>query len=90
MLKSDGLIPGCGCNLARCGTMVVARTRYASDRGLSRRMITTMGGLGLLYVLVVVVLIAVGLNAIFVSPSSPAACCFAQWYFSDTMALCDR
>ncbi len=49
-------------------------------------MITTMGGLGLLYVLVVVVLIAVGLNAIFVVLIA-GGMLFAQWYFSDTMAL---
>ncbi|MFN8125861.1 MAG: zinc metalloprotease HtpX [Candidatus Nanopelagicales bacterium] len=64
----------------------MARTRYADDSGLSRRMITTMGGLGLLYVVVVVVLIAIGMNAIFVVVLA-GGMLFAQWYFSDTMAL---
>lgn len=49
-------------------------------------MITTMGGLGLLYVVVVVVLIAIGMNAIFVVVLA-GGMLFAQWYFSDTMAL---
>lgn len=64
----------------------VAQTRYASDKGLTRRMIGTMGGLGLLYVLVIGVLIAVGMNALFVVVIA-GGMLWAQWYFSDSMAL---
>lgn len=64
----------------------VARTRYASDKGLTRRMITTMGGLGLLYVFVVVALIALGFSALFVVIIA-GGMLFAQWWFSDSMAL---
>ncbi len=49
-------------------------------------MLGTMGGLGLLYVVVVVVLIAIGLNALFVVVIA-AGMLFAQWWFSDSMAL---
>ncbi|MEI2717080.1 MAG: zinc metalloprotease HtpX [Candidatus Nanopelagicales bacterium] len=64
----------------------MARTRYTSDKGLTRRMLGTMGGLGLLYVVVIGVLIAVGLNAIFVLVIA-AGLLWGQWYFSDSMAL---
>ncbi len=49
-------------------------------------MLGTMGGLGLLYVVVIGVLIAVGLNAIFVLVIA-AGLLWGQWYFSDSMAL---
>lgn len=49
-------------------------------------MLGTMGGLGLLYVLVMALLIAVGLNAIFVVAIA-AVMLFCQWWFSDSMAL---
>ena len=49
-------------------------------------MIGTMGGLGLLYVLVVVVLIAVGLSALWVLVIA-GGMLFGQWWFSDSMAL---
>lgn len=49
-------------------------------------MIGTMGGLSLLYVLVMVLLIAVGLNAIFVVVIA-GGMLLAQWWFSDSMAL---
>ncbi len=45
-----------------------------------------MGGLGLLYVVVVVVLVAVGMNAIFVVVIA-GGMLFGQWWFSDSMAL---
>ena len=38
----------------------MATTRYENDRGLTRRMIGTMFGLGLLYVVLAAVLIALG------------------------------
>ena len=41
----------------------MARTRYGTDRGLSARMLGTMFGIGLLYVILAAVLIAVGINA---------------------------
>jgi heat shock protein HtpX len=64
----------------------VAKTRYASDPGLTRRMVGTMGGLLVLYVIVMVVLIAVGFSAVFVLVIS-AGMLLAQWYFSDSIAL---
>ena len=39
------------------------KSRYASDRGLTARMTGTMFLLGLLYVVFIAVLIAIGLNA---------------------------
>lgn len=49
-------------------------------------MIATMGGLSVLYVIVVVLLIALGFSAIFVLVIA-GGMIFAQWYFSDSMAL---
>ena len=64
----------------------MARTRYGTDRGLSARMVGTMFGLGLLYVILAAVLIGVGFNAWFVVGFS-AVLLFAQWWFSDTIAM---
>jgi heat shock protein HtpX len=49
-------------------------------------MVLTMFGLGLLYVVIAVVLISIGVNSLFVLMIS-GGMLFAQWYFSDTMAL---
>lgn len=65
---------------------VVAKNRYAPDPGLTRRMIGTMSGLVLLYVVFAVVLIGLGVRAYTVLILS-AVMLWAQWYFSDTMAL---
>jgi heat shock protein HtpX len=64
----------------------MARTRYGTDRGLSARMVGTLFGIGLLYVIIAGVLIAVGVNAVFVLSIS-AAMLFGQWWFSDSMAM---
>ena len=64
----------------------MARTRYGTDRGLSARMVGTLFGIGLLYVIIAAVLIAVGVNAVFVLGIS-AAMLFGQWWFSDSMAM---
>jgi heat shock protein HtpX len=64
----------------------MARTRYGTDRGLSARMVGTMFGLGLLYVVLAAVLISLGINAWFVLLIS-AGLLFGQWWFSDTMAM---
>ena len=64
----------------------MARTRYGTDRGLSARMVGTLFGIGLLYVVLAAVLIAVGVNAVFVLVIS-AALLFGQWWFSDSMAM---
>ena len=61
-------------------------TRYENDKGLTHRMVGTMFGLGLLYVVLAAVLIALGFSAVFVLVLS-AGLLFGQWYFSDTMAL---
>ncbi len=62
------------------------RTRYESDPGLTKRMVGTMAGLGLLYVVFAAVLIALGTSAIFVLVLA-GGMLWAQWYFSDSMAL---
>ncbi len=62
------------------------KSRYASDRGLTARMTGTMFLLGLLYVVFIAVLIAIGLNAAFVLILA-VGLLFAQWYFSDSIAL---
>jgi heat shock protein HtpX len=64
----------------------MARTRYGTDRGLSARMVGTMFGLGLLYVILAAVLISFGVNAWFVLIIS-GGLLFAQWWFSDSMAM---
>ncbi|HNL52536.1 MAG: zinc metalloprotease HtpX [Candidatus Nanopelagicales bacterium] len=62
------------------------KSRYASDRGLTARMTGTMFLLGLLYVVFIAVLIAIGLNAAFVLVLA-VGLLFAQWFFSDSIAL---
>jgi heat shock protein HtpX len=64
----------------------MAATRYGSDRGLSARMVGTLFGIGLLYVVIAAVMLAIGVNAIFVLGIS-AAMLFGQWWFSDSMAM---
>ena len=64
----------------------MAKTRYGIDRGLSVRMVGTLFGIGLLYVVLASVLIALGFNAVFILGIS-AALLFAQWWFSDTLAM---
>lgn len=62
------------------------KSRYASDPGLTARMTGTMFMLGLLYVVFIGVLIAIGLNSAFVLILA-LGMLFAQWYFSDSVAL---
>jgi heat shock protein HtpX len=62
------------------------KSRYASDPGLTARMTGTMFMLGLLYVVFIAVLIAIGFSAAFVMIIA-VGMLFAQWYFSDTVAL---
>lgn len=64
----------------------MSTTRYENDRGLTRRMVGTMFGLGLLYVVLAAVLIALGFSTVFVLIIAGGGL-WAQWYFSDTMAL---
>ncbi|MCU0284727.1 MAG: zinc metalloprotease HtpX [Candidatus Nanopelagicales bacterium] len=64
----------------------MARNRYAPDRGLTARMGGTMFMLGLLYVVLMAVLIWAGLNSWFVLIIAGGSA-WAQWYFSDRMAL---
>lgn len=64
----------------------MARSRYEHDRGLSARMVGTLFGLGLLYVVLAAVLVAVGFNAVFVLVLS-GALLFGQWWFSDSLAM---
>jgi heat shock protein HtpX len=64
----------------------MAKTRYGTDRGLSARMVGTLFGIGLLYVVLAAVLFAMGVNAVFVLVLS-AGLIFGQWWFSDTMAM---
>lgn len=62
------------------------KSRYASDRGLTARMTGTMFMLGLLYVVFIAALIAIGLPSAFVLILA-VGMLFAQWYFSDSIAL---
>lgn len=62
------------------------KSRYASDPGLTARMTGTMFMLGLLYVVFIGVLIAVGLNSALVLMLA-IGMLFAQWFFSDRVAL---
>jgi heat shock protein HtpX len=64
----------------------MAATRYGTDRGLSARMVGTLFGIGLLYVVLAAVLMAIGVNAVFVLTIS-AAMLFGQWWFSDSLAM---
>ncbi len=64
----------------------MARNRYAPDRGLTARMGGTMFILGLLYVVLMATLIYVGMNAFFVLAIAGGSA-WAQWYFSDRVAL---
>jgi heat shock protein HtpX len=64
----------------------MARTRYGTDRGLAARMVGTMFGLGLLYVVLAAALYALGMNAIWVLGLS-GGLLFAQWWFSDSLAM---
>ncbi len=64
----------------------MAKNRYAPDPGLTRRMVGTMTGLLVLYVAFAVVMIILGVNAVFVLVLS-AILLWAQWFFSDSMAL---
>ncbi|MFI6295524.1 zinc metalloprotease HtpX [Nonomuraea sp. NPDC050790] len=62
------------------------RTRFASDGGLTRRMVVTMFLLGLLYVAFVGVLIALGVRALTVLLIA-GVMLFAQYFLSDRIAL---
>jgi heat shock protein HtpX len=64
----------------------MASTRYASDSGLTRRMAGTWFGLGLLYVVIGALLVTF-LRSALVALVIVAAMLWAQWFFSDTMAL---
>ena len=64
----------------------MARNRYAPDRGLTARMGGTMFVLGLLYVALMAVLIYAGVSSFFVLLIAGGSA-WAQWYFSDRVAL---
>ena len=64
----------------------MSTTRYESDPGLTRRMLGTWFGLGLLYVVAAAVLIAIGVRTFWVLVIA-GGILFCQWWFSDTMAL---
>ena len=64
----------------------MARTRFPADRGLTRRMVLTMFLLGLLYVVFVGILLAVGTSFVVVLVIA-GGLLFAQYAFSDRIAL---
>ena len=64
----------------------MARTRFGSDKGLTARMLGTMFGLGLMYVILGAVMVGLGFNAFFVL-AIIGALFVAQWWFSDSLAL---
>ncbi|MGW0195409.1 zinc metalloprotease HtpX [Nonomuraea sp. NPDC003201] len=61
-------------------------TRFASDRGLTTRMVVTMFLLGLLYVVFIGVLIALGVRALSVLVIA-GGLLFVQYFLSDRIAL---
>ena len=61
-------------------------TRFRPDRGLTRRMLVTAFLLGLLYVVFTAVLIAL-LKSLFLAVIIAGALLFAQYWFSDRIAL---
>jgi heat shock protein HtpX len=63
------------------------RSRFAPDRGLVTRMVATMFLLGLLYVVLMAVLIGTGVMPWPFVILLGAVALFAQWYFSDRIAL---
>lgn len=64
----------------------MARTRFAPDRGLSVRMLGTMFLLGLLYVLFIAVLVAIGVQWVTVLLIA-AVFLFVQYFFSDKITM---
>ncbi len=64
----------------------MARTRFAPDRGLSARMVATMVLLAVLYVGLVIAL-AYAFDAWLIGVLIGLGVLWAQWYFSDTLAL---
>lgn len=62
------------------------KSRYAPDRGLSVRMGATMFLIGLLYVAVIALLLMIGVGWVFAMLIGLGGL-WAQWYFSDRMAL---
>ncbi|MCW2879253.1 MAG: peptidase Ste24p [Sphaerisporangium sp.] len=64
----------------------MTQTRYAPDRGLTVRMVVTMFLLGLLYVVFVGVLIALGVQAVVVLVLA-GGLLLVQYFFSDKIAL---
>ncbi len=95
MLGNEGLIPGYLITSAEQrrevrDTPMAARSRYAPDRGLSARMGLTMFLLGLLYVVLFGVIgWALGgtSSAWIIALVVSAGALWAQWYFSDRLAL---
>ncbi|WP_433376813.1 zinc metalloprotease HtpX [Streptosporangium sp. CA-115845] len=64
----------------------MVQTRFAPDRGLTRRMVVTMFLLGLLYVVFVAVLIALGVRAVAVLLIA-GVMLLVQYFMSDRIAL---
>ena len=64
----------------------MARTRFPADRGLTSRMVLTMFLLGLLYVVFIGVMIAIGTSFVVVLVIA-GGLLFAQYAFSDRIAL---
>ena len=63
----------------------MAQTRYVPDRGLSARMGLTVFLLGLLYV--VLILLVTSYTSLIIGIIVAGGALFAQWYFSDRIAL---
>ena len=64
----------------------MAQTRFRPDRGLTARMVLTMVLLGALYVVLVLV-IGQFTNALWLGIAIGIGALWAQWYFSDRLAL---
>jgi heat shock protein HtpX len=71
---------------ASCRVDVMTRTRFPADRGLASRMVVTMFLLGLLYVVFVAVIIAIGTSAI-IALLLAGGLLVVQYFTSDRIAL---
>ena len=69
-----------------CFNVSMAITRFPKDRGLTTRMGLTIFLIGLLYVVFISILIAIGIQSVTVIIIA-AVLLFSQYYFSDKIAL---
>lgn len=84
--RSTARISSCWATTASSRVELVARTRFPVDRGLASRMVATMFLLGLLYVVFVAVIIAIGTSAV-LALALAGGLLIVQYFASDRIAL---